>query len=272
MTGALRVDPRTQTVARIPLLPPEFFDGQAPRSVRLSAAAVLPSETLDAALAHAVAAGVLSRDGRTFDAVRNRACHAALVDVFRPYALRARVLHVGCGAGLVLHAAAVAGWDASGTETSPTLAAWACLNLGLDVRDAGDGPLPWPDETFDAALLLDVAPGAPLAPTVEELRRVLRPEGALVVTAPNGEFLERLLAPHGDAPAAYHAEALVATLRALGFRCMRIEVRGRTPLDVLDAHRGDRATCLRIAEILDARPDHSTLGETLEVLLEKEVQ
>jgi hypothetical protein len=51
---------------------------------------------------------------------------------------------------------------------------------------------------------------------------------------------------------------------------MRVDVGERTLLDVLDGRRGDRAMCLGIAEMLDATPGHATLGEMLELLLEKE--
>lgn len=108
-----------------------------------------------------------------------------------------RVLDAGCGRGEVLLACAQAGARVAGADASAAAVAISRETLagveGADVREADLGALPWPDASFDRALLGDVIEH--LEPdhahrALAELRRVLAPGGVLVVhTAPNLRFL-----------------------------------------------------------------------------------
>lgn len=103
-----------------------------------------------------------------------------------------RVLEIGPGLGQ--HAVAVAGWvgpdgqvdvlDLEQTmldETIRRAAAQDVENIVPTLADAGQ-PLPYPDDTVDAAYLMSVLGEVPGPDRVlGELRRVLRPEGRLVV-------------------------------------------------------------------------------------------
>ena len=107
-----------------------------------------------------------------------------------------RILDAGCGRGEVLLACARAGAEVAGVDysrdaveiTRETLAEFP----DADVRRGDVTDLPWEDGTFDRALFADVIEHLDPPQTVtalSELRRVLRPDGYLVVrTAPNRLF------------------------------------------------------------------------------------
>ena len=109
-----------------------------------------------------------------------------------------RVLDAGCGRGEVLLACARAGATVAGADASAAAVAISRETLaavdGADVREAGLAALPWPDASFDRALLGDVIEHLTpdeSASALRELHRVLTPGGVLVVhTAPNLRFLQ----------------------------------------------------------------------------------
>lgn len=96
-----------------------------------------------------------------------------------------RVLDVGCGSGPTTTDLLARGADVSGFDVSSAMVAIARRGLpdaDLRVHDLAD-PLPWADDTFDAAvasLVLHYLPdwSGPLA----QLHRVLRPGGRLLVS------------------------------------------------------------------------------------------
>ena len=100
-----------------------------------------------------------------------------------------RVLDVGCGPGAVTWFLAREGFDAAAVDGSPTALRLARERLdreGLkaDLRE-GDFTrgLPWPDDTFDAAIdssALCTNPLAAFASSLAEMRRVLKPGGVAI--------------------------------------------------------------------------------------------
>lgn len=107
------------------------------------------------------------------------------------------VLDAGCGRGEVLLACAARGARVAGIDYSDAALAISHETLagihGTDLRSGRVTALPWPDASFDRALLGDVIehldPSEARA-ALAELHRVLRPAGRLVVhTAPNLRFL-----------------------------------------------------------------------------------
>lgn len=101
-----------------------------------------------------------------------------------------RVLDFGCGSGRLL-----VGWHAlgsghalSGCDINLELVDWSRRNLpgSIDVRLSGPlPPLPYEDAAFDVVFAVSVFTHLSLASQrawVDELRRVVRPGGALVVT------------------------------------------------------------------------------------------
>jgi SAM-dependent methyltransferase len=95
----------------------------------------------------------------------------------------AELLDAGCGAGTTLDDLARFG-AAHGVELDP-LGVQAARGRGFDVRQARVEELPFDDGAFDGVTCLDVIEHTPDdVRSLEELRRVTRPGGALIVTVP----------------------------------------------------------------------------------------
>jgi SAM-dependent methyltransferase len=112
----------------------------------------------------------------------------------RVFAPGARLLDVGCGAGLFLKAAETWGWDVEGVEISPAAAEYAGTVLGLRIRNAKLEEADLPEASFDVVTLLDTLEhlGDPLG-TLAEARRILRPGGWLILNTPDLRSASRLI-------------------------------------------------------------------------------
>ncbi len=95
----------------------------------------------------------------------------------------AQVLDAGCGSGRTLEDLRRFG-DVRGVELNPD-AAEIARRRGFEVREGRLEELPWAEDTFDLITCLDVIEHVPDDITaLEELRRVCRPGGWLLVTVP----------------------------------------------------------------------------------------
>ena len=149
------------------------------------------------------------------------------------------LLDAGCGTGAFLAWAAELGiFDRlSGTDISREaieIARDVCPHADLHVAPLDR--LPFEDRSFDLAVLEDViqhVDEAEVAPGLEELRRVLRAEGTLLVRT-NGARHARRERPDWRA---YDPASLAATLQAGGFRVLRLTY-ANTVLSLLAAARG----------------------------------
>jgi len=96
-----------------------------------------------------------------------------------------RLLEVGCGTGDLLAGVAALGWQVTGVDFDPQAVAVA-RSRGLDVRE---GDLPgqaFADGAFAAVTMFHVIEHVPdPRALLVECRRVLAPDGALVVATPN---------------------------------------------------------------------------------------
>lgn len=98
-----------------------------------------------------------------------------------------RLLDVGCATGAVLQVAREHGWDAGGVEIS----AWAAeiaRRKGFDVRTGTLEEAHLAEGSMDVVTMFDVIEHIPdPRVTLREIRRVLRPGGALVLQTPNAD-------------------------------------------------------------------------------------
>jgi SAM-dependent methyltransferase len=102
-----------------------------------------------------------------------------------------RVLDVGCGRGALLQEFRRRGWEVQGTELSEQAASYARQTLKIPVEIGSLETLHFPANHFDAVTLWHVLehvvnPRALLA----EINRILKPDGVLLVAAPNFGSLE----------------------------------------------------------------------------------
>jgi SAM-dependent methyltransferase len=107
-----------------------------------------------------------------------------------------RVLDVGAGTGALTSELAARGADPSSVEPSPAFVdALRARFPDVDVRGGGAEQLPWPDESFDAALAQLVVSFMSDAPAgVREMGRVVRPGGTVAVCMWDRDGMEMLAA------------------------------------------------------------------------------
>ena len=117
-----------------------------------------------------------------------RRCIRAVIDGLE-LSPDARILDAGCGSGRTLDDLAEYG-DVSGIDLSEFAAAAARGRGHEDIQVGKVETLPWPDATFDLVTSLDVVEHTPDdRVTFAELRRVTKPGGHAVITAPAYQWL-----------------------------------------------------------------------------------
>ena len=135
------------------------------------------------------------------------------------------VLDVGCGTGtLAIEAAKRVGSEGSVHGVDPSVALLAradkkARRAGVDVTlHTGTGDqLPFPDASFDVVictLVFHHLPGPVVHATFAEIRRVLRPEGRLLVVDIGGRQDDRRTWHHG---ASFDLDTFVPKLSHVGF-------------------------------------------------------
>jgi SAM-dependent methyltransferase len=164
---------------------------------------------------------------------------ALLLGALRP---GERVLDLGCGAGRFVAAAREAGADAVGVELAEAALERARRTVPgaelLLVED--DGTIPLGHASVDLVWCSEVLEhAADAAALLLEARRVLRPEGRLLVTVPfHGRAKDVALAlgrfethfdPLGQHLRFFTRRSLRTTLEATGFRVTRIRAQGGVP-------------------------------------------
>jgi 2-polyprenyl-3-methyl-5-hydroxy-6-metoxy-1,4-benzoquinol methylase len=163
----------------------------------------------------------------------DRAKFSSLLDELEPHRGDGRILDVGCSIGLFLKLANDRGWKGVGVEFSELARRHAVEELGLDVIDTPLEETDWPAASFDVVTLNSVIehlnePRRMLA----EIRRLLKPGGALYIITPNVDSLacrllhERAATFDGRNHLVYFSPATLArALEAEGFRVESMSTR-----------------------------------------------
>ncbi len=99
----------------------------------------------------------------------------------------ASVLDVGCGTGMHLELYVRSGCQVSGIDLSPAMLAVARKRLGseADLLNEDASQMPYEDETFDivlASLFLHELPPETRSVILEQMKRVMKPEGRMLIT------------------------------------------------------------------------------------------
>ncbi len=133
-------------------------------------------------------------------------CSPALIEEYYQIMVRAagdwhgKHLDLGCGTGGLVARARQEGWDAIGQEIS----AWASAQARVAGVPVIEGPLEEANleaASFEAVTMFDVLEHLPApVPTLQEIRRILKPGGVLVIETPNvdGWFARNLYHEHSD--------------------------------------------------------------------------
>ena len=108
-----------------------------------------------------------------------------------------RLLDLGCGCGRVIRRWADTGARLSGTDYNARLVEWYRRNLPFATFETNDltPPLGYDDDTFDVIYALSVLTHLPETlqlQWMDELDRVLRPSGFLIVTTHGEQYLPEL--------------------------------------------------------------------------------
>ncbi len=151
-----------------------------------------------------------------------------------------RALDLGCGGGEFTAVLAEAGVDSVGVEVAPAAVARAReRHAGLDFRLARiDDPLPLEDNSFALVWASEVIEHvADTARWLSEVRRVLVPQGRLLLTTPSHGRLpmalfgvERFSDPLGDHLHLYTRRSLSQLLVEFGFGEVEVRAAGGTPM------------------------------------------
>lgn len=109
-------------------------------------------------------------------------------------ATRGRLLDVGAATGFFVEQSNSIGWDAVGIEPSEWAATDARTELGVDVQTGDLESIRFPDAAFEVVTLWEVIEHLPDPRTTpREIRRILRPDGRLILSTPDaGSLAARL--------------------------------------------------------------------------------
>jgi len=100
------------------------------------------------------------------------------------------LLDIGCNIGLFMKVAQHAGFDVKGIELNADCALYGREKFHLDIDTRYLEDIVFPDETFDVITLFDVLEHIPdINSFIDELRRILKKGGLVVIQAPNLDSL-----------------------------------------------------------------------------------
>jgi SAM-dependent methyltransferase len=164
-----------------------------------------------------------------------------IVAGFSGYRQTNRLLELGFGSGVMLRAAARAGWVAEGVEISRTATEYARAE-GFKVFCGDLSEAEYPAGYFDVIIASELLehvddPGR----VVAEMARILRPGGLLWATTPNSEGLSaRVLGLNWTTVSPDHLhlfsrKGISKLLRGAGFSQVRLDTQGVNPFELWQA-------------------------------------
>lgn len=111
---------------------------------------------------------------------------------------KGRLLDIGCGPGLFVDVAQRDGWDAWGVDLNESAVQWAQANVSAQVQLGTASDLGAASASFDCVTMFDVIEHlADPRAELQEVWRVVKPGGILVVVTPNaGALVSRALGSH----------------------------------------------------------------------------
>ena len=150
-----------------------------------------------------------------------------VVDSINPTAPNFSLLDAGCGTGGMLQMVRqkLPGADLTGIdESAHALELVAARETGANLVRANVHELPFPENTFDFVLSIDVITAATVdaALAVHEVHRVLRPGGHFILNVAAFEFLKGAHDAAVDVNRRYTRKQLQALLEAAGFAVERV--------------------------------------------------
>ena len=165
-----------------------------------------------------------------------------IVGRFASYRQNNRLLDLGCGAGVIMQAAAAAGWEVYGLDVSRS-AVEHLEHLGYEVFHGELFEARYSSGIFDAVVASELLEHIPGPQTfVREISRILRPAGLFWATTPNGEGLSSRLLGKGWSVVCppEHLQLFTRTgiktlLTDAGFARVDIATHGVNPAEI--AHR-----------------------------------
>jgi len=162
--------------------------------------------------------------------------------LLRQAGVKGRVLDAGCGPGLNVARLRQAepSWSVTGADYSPAGVRIAASRVGGAFLNADAHNICFPAETFGGVIMTHaIGHVADPAQVLGELRRVLKPGGALVITTPNRLYVEvyrvfneRNLIPYRRDTTViryYDAAELEGALQAAGFAVKSVRIFGSLP-------------------------------------------
>ncbi len=101
------------------------------------------------------------------------------------YAIKGRLLDVGCASGYFLYVAQKSGWQIEGVEVSQNLAKQAEHLLKIKIKLGTLEDAKFPANYFDIISMFDVFEHLPQpVETLQEINRIMKPNGILVINFP----------------------------------------------------------------------------------------
>lgn len=101
-----------------------------------------------------------------------------------------KILDIGCGTGEFLNICKNAKWNVIGIEPSPDARKMAIENFGLDVKEESEIKNLEP-ESFNIITMWHVLEHVPnLNERIEDLKRLIKPNGVIIIAVPNCESLD----------------------------------------------------------------------------------